>query len=72
MEHVKEIHIDEERSHVLSKNMKTKTGIIHSQSDHNLILTKFKLIWSPTISNVVEVFKFSDIEGKKYITMQYK
>ena len=61
---MKQIHIDEERFHVLTKNVKTKTGISYSQSDHNVINTKFKLTWSPTESKIVEVFKYSDKEGK--------
>ena len=75
IEHIQEIHIDEERNNVLTKNVKTKTGIVHTQSDHNLIHTKLKLSWSPTVSDVVEVFNFRDIEGKlmfKRVTTETK
>ena len=75
VEHIQEIHIDEERHNVLTKNVKTKTGIVHTQSDHNLIHTKLKLSWSPTFSDVVEVFDFRDIEGKlmfKRVTTENK
>ena len=62
--HIVSIHIDEERVHVLTKNCKTKNGIEHSESDHNLIITKMKLTWSPSSSIVVEVFKFKDKDAK--------
>ena len=58
------IHIDEERVNVLTKNRKTKNGIEHSESDHNLIMTKMKLTWSPLSSKVVEVLKFKDKDAK--------
>ena len=36
-------NLDVERLHVLTKNRKTKTGIDFSESDTNLINTKFNL-----------------------------
>ena len=75
VEHMTQIHIDEERFHVLTKNVKTKTGIAYSQSDHNIINTKFKLTWCPTESKAIEVFKYNDNEGKlkfKKVTSETK
>ena len=68
IEHMTEIHIDEERFHVLTKNVKTKTGICYSQSDHNIINTKFKLTWTPKERKIVKVFKYSDRKGKLKFT----
>ena len=47
MEHIDEIHVDDERTHVLTKNTKTKNGIVYSESDHNVINTKIRLKWYP-------------------------
>ena len=59
-----DIHIDDERLHVLTKNRKTKTGIDFSESDHNLIHTKFNLTWSSKKAKVTEVFKYNDKHSK--------
>ena len=47
IKHIEQIHIDDERVHVLTKNLKTKNGIHYSESDHHIINTKFKLTWTP-------------------------
>ena len=41
--HVKHIHIDDKRVHVLSKNLKTKNGTEVIKSDHNMIDTKITM-----------------------------
>ena len=43
MDHIEHIHIDEDRVHVLSKNIKTKNGISYNESDHNIISTKLNI-----------------------------
>ena len=65
MEHIDEIHVDDERTHVLTKNTKTKNGIVYSESDHNVINTKIRLKWYPQESKAVEVFKYSDKKALK-------
>ena len=65
LEHMEKIHIDDQRLHVLTKNRKTKNGIDYSESDHNIINTRFKLTWSPNQGNIIEVFKYSDKIGKE-------
>ena len=65
VKHIEHIHIDDERLHVLTTRLKTKNGIHHSESDYNLITTKFKLTWTPFKSKVVEVFKYNSKESKK-------
>ena len=40
MEYIDEIHVDDERTHVLTKNTKTKNGMFYSEGDHNVINTK--------------------------------
>ena len=62
VKHIEQIHIDDERIHVLTANMKSKNYIHHSESDHNLINTKLKLTWTPYKSKVVEVFKYKSKE----------
>ena len=39
--------IDEERKHVLTKFSKRKKGIETVESDHNVLVSKFKLVWCP-------------------------
>ena len=38
--------IDEERNHVLLKFMKTKRGTTKKESDHNVLVTSFKMTWN--------------------------
>jgi hypothetical protein len=38
--------IDEERNHVLTKVTKTKKGIKKNKSDHNPLISKFKMAWN--------------------------
>ena len=59
IEHMEHIHIDDERLHVLTKNRKTKAGIDFSESDHNLIHTKFNVTWSSKKAKVTELFKYN-------------
>ena len=61
IKHIEYIHVDDKRVNVLSKNMKTKTGIVRTESDHNVINTKFNIKWSPQESKVVEMFNYKDI-----------
>ena len=63
VKHITEMHIDDDRFHVLTKNLKTKTGMDYSESDHNIINTKFKLTWSPKERPAIEVFKYHDKEA---------
>ena len=65
VKHIEHIHIDDERLHVLTANMKTKNHIYHSESNHTLINTKFKLTWTPCKSKVVGVFKYNSKESKE-------
>ena len=37
--HMEQIHIDDECLNLLTKNCRTKSGIVYSESDHNLIHT---------------------------------
>ena len=62
---IEQIHIDDERVHVLTKNLKTKNGIHYSESDHHIINTKFKLTWTPSKSKVVEVFMYKNKDSKE-------
>ena len=64
LEHMDKIHIDDQRLHVLTKNRRTKNGIDYSESDHNIINTKFKLTWSLNQRKIIEVFKYNDKIGK--------
>ena len=42
-EHLEDMHIDEQRKHVLSKICKSKKGVTVKESDHNSIITQFNL-----------------------------
>ena len=65
LEHMEKILIDDQRKHVLTKNRKTKNGIEYSESDHNVINTRFRLTWSPNQRNIIEVFKYNDKHSKE-------
>ena len=43
------IEIDDERDHILTRITKTKKGVIKVESDHNMILSKFKMAWNSKI-----------------------
>ena len=47
VEHLKKIHIDDEYLNLMTNNLKPKTIVDYSESDHNLIHTIFKLMWTP-------------------------
>ena len=64
VEHITQIHIDKDRFHVLNKKVKTKTGISYSQSDHNIINTKFKLTLCPKEGKAIEVYNLSSIKQR--------
>ena len=57
------IHIDEERVHVLTSIMKKKKKVIKKQSDHNVIISKFKFSWNKRIrSNRIEMYNLKNLE----------
>ena len=39
--HFKSLYIDEQKKHVLTRISKTKKGIVHKESDHNVLITEF-------------------------------
>ena len=45
---IESVLIDEEREHVLTRVSKTKNGIEHKESDHNVIETRMTLPWNKT------------------------
>ena len=63
IKHIEYIHVDDERVHVLTKNVKTQNGICSTESDHNIINTKFNISWSARESKVMEIFKYKDKEA---------
>lgn len=65
VKHIEYIHIDDERLHVLTTCLKNKNYSHHSESDHNLIITKFKVAWTPFKSKVLEVFNYNSKESKE-------
>ena len=65
VKHIKSMHIDDQRIHVLTKNQKTKSGTNISKSDHNIIETKMNLTWNSTDAEILEVYKYKDTESQK-------
>ena len=63
MEHfLEEMKIDEDRNHVLTKYGKNIT-----QSDHNLLFSKFSIKYSPLRNNNrIEIFHLKDKKGKEH------
>ena len=53
--------IDEERKHVLTKTKKTKNGVERVESEHNPLVTKFKMTWNKKIkSKRIEMFNLKN------------
>ena len=50
VKHIKHIQMDDKRTNVLTKNMKTKDGTIWIK-------------WSKKITKVIDMFKFKDIDA---------
>ena len=46
---IKSLKIDEDRKHVLTKITKTKKGVKKQESDHNVLISKFKFCWSKNV-----------------------
>ena len=58
--------VDEERNHVLTSLIKTKDGVKKTKSDHNVLVTKFKMKWTRKIkSSRMEVFNLKNKEDQK-------
>ena len=70
-QHVENIHFDEERVDVLTKNVKLNNGICLTKSDHNIITTKLNISWTTNKAKVIEIFNFKDtksLEMFKHVT----
>ena len=64
LEHLEYVHIDDKREYVLTKITKIKGETKNTESDHNIITTKFNLTWTLNEETIVEVFKYKDKESK--------
>ena len=60
VEDVEELLIDEDKEHALSKIVRGKPTTKVVQSDHNVMLTKFKLKWCPTVTPSITVFNLEN------------
>ena len=73
--HMVKMHIDEERSHVLTRIRKTKIGVKVKESDHNTILTKFNhKVMAQPLEEKIKVYnlKNKDCQEKvRRIYLQY-
>ena len=65
-EHMTKCHIDEEKNNVLTRIIKTKDGPKRKESDHNSIITSFKIEWTEIErKNTTEIFNFKDEDGMR-------
>ena len=63
--YVKEMIIDDQRSHVLTKYASTKGNKKKSESDHNILVAKFQLQIRKSLKNQrKEYFNFKDVESQ--------
>ena len=60
VEDVEELIIDEEKEHALSKIVRGKPTAKVIQSDHNVMLTRFKLKWCPINKPPITVFNLKN------------
>ena len=64
--HMVKMHVDEERSHVLTRIRKTKNGIKVKESDHNVLLAEFSCkIPTTEKQKSVEVYNLKNREGQE-------
>ena len=63
IKHIENIHVDEERVDVLTKNVKLHNGICLKKSDHNIITTKLNISWTTNKAKVMEIFNFKDTKS---------
>ena len=61
---IEELNIDEDKEYALSKIVKYKASTIVKHSDHNVMLTKFKLMLTKEQPNEEEVLNLKDKECK--------
>ena len=66
IEHVVNVHIDEEKLNVLTSLTNTQKGVVKHESDDNSNTTKFDIKWSMQDKiERVDIFNFKDAEGQK-------
>ena len=59
-------YIDEEEKHVPKRTRKTKKGIVHQKSDHNLLITEFSNVHvSNSDKTNVEVYNLKILNVRK-------
>ena len=60
-EDLESLVVDEQRNHVLTRFTKSKNGIKETKSDHNVLITKFKLKWNRKMkSNRIELYNLKN------------
>ena len=65
-EDLESLVVDEERNHVLTRFTKSKNGIKETKSDHNVLITKFKLKWNRRMkSNRIELYNLKNKDDQK-------
>ena len=63
---IETIEIDEKKDHALTKVLKTKNATIIKSSDHNPILTHFKIKWCKKVGKQrIEMFNLKNKEGQE-------
>ena len=62
-ESIDSLLIDEERQYAITKNGKTKNGLKKTESDHNVLISKFKFKWNKKIRKTnIELFNMKNEE----------
>ena len=60
---VKSVIIDEEQNYALTRINKTKEGVTIKRSDHNTIITEFRIEWNKSVKhNKVEFLNFKNVK----------
>ena len=66
VDHIESIVIDEDKVNCLSSNVRTKKGVKVTKSDHNSIITNFKVMWEKGLKkHKKELFNLKDSEGQQ-------
>ena len=70
VKHIENIHIDDRRQNVLTKIIKSKSGIKYQESDHNIIVTQLNLPWNEKRHKIIKIFLYNDKEAQKHFKLE--
>ena len=68
--HIEAVHVDEERLHVLTKNVKVGSVVKNTESDHNVVNTRLNITWCKTENEVMEIFNYKNKKAQEAFKLE--